>query len=646
MSSPTPTHRIGGYVLLEPLGSGGAGTVWKAKPEGGGALVAFKLLHFTGQDSPAARARLLRETRLVNQIQLDEDAPAGIARIVDVESEGVEAFIVSELIPGATLAEILKMGALSAPESLRIGWALDYVLRHLHEAKIAHRDLKPANIILEDKGEIPRASATGSGTSSDTSAGSGTAADSAAGGVTDAGVSTGATGDVSGVDASAGVNCDAPTESLALGKPVLIDFGLARRDAADQVTETGLLVGTPGYVAPELLQDGEQNFAAWVRGDWYALCSLLLQCLTGRPPFGVGNLALTRQLAADPDVEGLSAPLQAWFRAALAADPQERVSHEDLLAAIEADWRDDWADDETTGLVSDDETTRLVPESIAETMRLAPPPQSLPMPANHSQSWEDWQVGAGTARLVRAAGAEESGAPLSPGLSPAARPASFVAALVPSPELLPGTGQSALAAELRRRQAIPRAGLPALCVATGVLAFLPTLFGGFGWPIALILAAACFTVGFSYERQKKRQQKNLANFPTTALVVALQFGLGLLAMIPGTLLGSLVVALILWVVNFLDSVLTGNTVFTEGNIFADAVAGFSERAFLPARWLWLANWVILLGATILPFTASIRRGIAVLPARFLPTKSRRVATWMILMAILILGGLALFGVTS
>lgn len=622
MSSPIP-HHIGGYVLLEPLGSGGAGTVWKAQPEGGGALVAFKLLHFTGQDSPAARARLLRETRLVNQIQLDEDAPAGIACIVDVESEGVEAFIVSELIPGPTLAETLKAGALAAPECLRIGWALDYVLQHLHEEKIAHRDLKPANVILKDEGESTEASAAGTGTGTGAGngigAGAGTAASRAAGGVSDAGADA-------GVDT--GATSAMPAASRALGKPVLIDFGLARRDPADQVTETGLLLGTPGYVAPELLRGGKQNFAAWVQGDWYALCSLLLQCLTGRPPFGVGNLALTRQLAADPDVEGLSVPLQAWFRAALAADPQERVSHEDLLAAIEADWRDDWADDETTELVS---------EEIADTMHLTPLPQSLPLPANHSQAWGDWQAEAGTAEL-----AEASSTPLFPG----ANPAPSAAKLAFSPELLPGAGQAALAEELRRRQLIPRAGSLALCAATGVLAFLPTLIEGFGWVMALILAAACFTVGFRYERQKKRQQKNLPNSQPSVPAVALQFGLGLLAMLPGALVGSLVAALILWLVNLLSNTLTGNAAFTWSNIFADAAAGFAGRSSLPVQWLWLANWVMLLGATALPLTASIRRGIAVLSARFLPTKPRRVATWTILTAILVLGGLGLFGVIS
>lgn len=623
MSSPVTPHHIGGYVLLEPLGSGGAGTVWKAQPEGGGALVAFKLLHFTGQDSPAARARLLRETRLVNQIQLDEDAPAGIARIVDVESEGVEAFIVSELIPGPTLAETLKVGALAVPECLRIGWALDYVLQRLHEEKIAHRDLKPANVILKNEGESAGASAAGTGTGTGTGdvigADAGTAASRAAGGVSDAGANAGV---------GAGATSDMPAASRALGKPVLIDFGLARRDPADQVTETGLLLGTPGYVVPELLQGGEQNFAAWVRGDWYALCSLLLQCLTGRPPFGVGNLALTRQLAADPDVDGLSAPLQAWFRAALAADPQERVSHEDLLAAIEADWRDDWADDETTELVS---------EEIADTVHLTPLPQSLPLPANHSQAWGDWQAEAGAAGL-----AEANSTPL----FPSASPAPSAATLAFSPELLPGAGQAALAEELRRRQIIPRVGYLALCAATGVLAFLPTLFGSFGWVMALILAAACFTVGFRYERQKKRQQKNLSNSQPSVPAVTLQFGLGLLAMIPGALVGSLAITLILWLVNLLSSALTGDAAFTWSNIFADAAVGFAERNSLPVQWLWLANWVMLLGATALPLTASIRRGIAVLSARFLPTKSRRVATWAILTAILVLGGLALFGVTS
>ena len=139
---------VGGYYLLRRLGTGGSGTVWEARDEAGN-LVALKLLHPSVADSATARARLLRETRLVNQI-----SGPGIARVLDVETEDVQPFVVTELVAGPTLSELTKTEPLTIEECAYLGVQLADLLRRVHARGVVHRDLKASNVIIGADGPV------------------------------------------------------------------------------------------------------------------------------------------------------------------------------------------------------------------------------------------------------------------------------------------------------------------------------------------------------------------------------------------------------------------------------------------------------------------------------------------------------------
>jgi predicted Ser/Thr protein kinase len=113
---------------------------------------------------------------------------------------------------------------------------------------------------------------------------------------------------------------------------VLIDFGIAQAADDSRVTSTGLVVGTPGYLSPELLEGGEPSAA----GDWWGWAALLGFAATGRPPFGVRPLqaVLGRVLAGDADLEGLDRRTASALRQALALDPWRRGRPEQLVEEL------------------------------------------------------------------------------------------------------------------------------------------------------------------------------------------------------------------------------------------------------------------------------------------------------------------------
>lgn len=116
--------------------------------------------------------------------------------------------------------------------------------------------------------------------------------------------------------------------------PVLIDFGLAHGEQDERVTSTGIVVGTPGYLAPEQLDGADPDEA----GDWWGWAALLAFAATGRPPFGRGRVAtvLARTRAGRPDLVGLPAGLGTALLGALAADPQARSAPDEVVAALGA----------------------------------------------------------------------------------------------------------------------------------------------------------------------------------------------------------------------------------------------------------------------------------------------------------------------
>ncbi|GAA4067943.1 serine/threonine-protein kinase [Streptomyces shaanxiensis] len=139
---------IGGrYRLVERIGSGGMGTVWRALDELVEREVAVKQPRLPGDPEDAAHQRaahrLYREARAAARV----DHPAAVA-IHDVVVEDGLPWIVMELVRGESLHEVLQRGPLPPAETARIGLAVLGALRAAHDVGIVHRDVKPANVLL------------------------------------------------------------------------------------------------------------------------------------------------------------------------------------------------------------------------------------------------------------------------------------------------------------------------------------------------------------------------------------------------------------------------------------------------------------------------------------------------------------------
>lgn len=136
-------QELGGYVLLRPLGRGGSAVVWEVR-DGNGDRFALKILHPIYADDEAMRVRLLREARTVNLIR-----DPGVARVVDLETEGSMAFVVTELIDGVSLREDLDQhGPMTFADARAVAMSLAQTLDAVHATGVVHRDLKPSNIVL------------------------------------------------------------------------------------------------------------------------------------------------------------------------------------------------------------------------------------------------------------------------------------------------------------------------------------------------------------------------------------------------------------------------------------------------------------------------------------------------------------------
>lgn len=147
--------------------------------------------------------------------------------------------------------------------------------------------------------------------------------------------------------------------------PVLIDFGIAQAAEDLRVTSTGLVMGTPGYLSPELLEGAEPSAA----GDWWGWAALLAFAATGREPFGGPPLqaVLARARAGEVDLAGLDRRTAAALRSALAVDQARRAEPTAVVAELRRAAQGDTevGDDEpteslTTDLIRETARTRLV----------------------------------------------------------------------------------------------------------------------------------------------------------------------------------------------------------------------------------------------------------------------------------------------
>ncbi len=195
---------LGRYRPVRPLGSGGNGSVWLARDEQTGLDVALKIIAREGK----AAARAEREALAAKRLRHER-----CVRAYDVGHDSSHVYIAYEYVPGRTLREVLRAGALSDDDAVEVAAQLLDALAHAHRTGIVHRDVKPSNVLVEDR-----------------------------------------------------------ENELAVR---LLDFGLAQFDGADTLTAVGDVPGTLAYIAPERLA-GEEATAesdVWAVGVvlWEAL---------------------------------------------------------------------------------------------------------------------------------------------------------------------------------------------------------------------------------------------------------------------------------------------------------------------------------------------------------------------------------------
>lgn len=234
MSRPQETARVeapdgrlvlGRYRLLRRLGAGGFGVVWLGRDEHLEREVAVKVL---GRDEDSESGRASREARAAARLN-----HPGIVALYELAEDEHDAYIVSELVPGRTLAELASERALSDRDVARIGSALCDALAHAHARGVIHRDVKPGNVMVVDE----------------------------------------------------------PAAGAGFAK--LADFGVAHMASGDPLTRTGDVVGTLAYMAPEQAEGDRATPAC----DVYSLALTLYEAWTGENPVRAGGaLATARRL--------------------------------------------------------------------------------------------------------------------------------------------------------------------------------------------------------------------------------------------------------------------------------------------------------------------------------------------------------------
>jgi tRNA A-37 threonylcarbamoyl transferase component Bud32 len=213
-AAPGAAPAIAGYEVLEELGRGGMGVVYKARQLKANRLVALKMILSRAHASLEHKVRFRIEVEAVARFQHPH-----LVQLYEVGEHDGLPFFSLELCEGGALDRKLKQTSFTAAEAACLVEKLARAMHYAHSRGVVHRDLKPANVLL-----------------------------------------------------------------TADGEPKVTDFGLAKQlDAASDLSQTGAIMGTPSYMAPEQAGGARDIGPAT---DVYALGAILYELLAGQPPFG------------------------------------------------------------------------------------------------------------------------------------------------------------------------------------------------------------------------------------------------------------------------------------------------------------------------------------------------------------------------
>jgi serine/threonine protein kinase len=256
-------QRVGPYVLLGRLGSGGMGRVYLARSPGG-RTVAVKVIRAALADDSGFRHRFAREVASARKV-------GGLytAQVVDADVEGPVPWLVTAYVPGRALSDAVdEHGPLPAPTVLALAAGLAEGLNAIHAAGVIHRDLKPSNVLLAQDG------------------------------------------------------------------PRIIDFGISSAADATQLTGTGFMIGSPGFMSPEQAE----GLTVGPASDIFSLGCVVTFASRGEGPFGTGDTAalLYRIVHGKPNIDRVPDKLRPLVKRSLSREAKRRPSAAEFLADLTA----------------------------------------------------------------------------------------------------------------------------------------------------------------------------------------------------------------------------------------------------------------------------------------------------------------------
>jgi serine/threonine-protein kinase len=303
---------VGAYVVIERLGEGGMGQVFKARHRGTQQVVALKVIRPERVTNPIAVRRFQNEVRASEKM-----AHPNIVRSFDADQVDGTYYLAMEFIKGVDLSSFVKSrGPLPLAMALQLFAESARGLQHIHEHGLVHRDIKPGNLFLEE------------------------------------------------ISAAVSAEPGTPTTNLQLRSALraprnaqyrlrILDLGLARLSEDDLrgetgsklgLTQEGAVIGTADYMAPEQARDSR---AADIRSDLYSLGCTFYFALAGQVPFPGGTAIekmLHHQLDEPAPLEKLRPDLPPALgqitRRLMAKRPEDRFQTPAELATALAPWAD------------------------------------------------------------------------------------------------------------------------------------------------------------------------------------------------------------------------------------------------------------------------------------------------------------------